>query len=60
MKARTTKLVLSAGVLLLPLLICELLRAQVGGAQLSGTVTGPSGAVVRNATVCQEFAHRSD
>ena len=57
MKARTTKLVLSAGVLLLPLLICELLRAQVGGAQLSGTVTGPSGAVVLNATVSVKNLH---
>jgi hypothetical protein len=41
MKARATKLVLGVGILLLPLLISESLRAQVADAELSGNITNP-------------------
>jgi hypothetical protein len=51
MKDTAAKLVLGVGILMLPLLISEPLRAQVAEAGLSGTVTDSSGYVVPNATI---------
>jgi hypothetical protein len=51
MKTRATQFALSVGVAMLVLLISARLQAQVGGAALSGTVTGPSGAGVPNAKI---------
>jgi hypothetical protein len=47
MKAKAAKLILGMGILMLPVA----LPAQVADAALSGTITGPSGAVVPNANV---------
>jgi hypothetical protein len=51
MKPRCARLMLAVGVLLLPLLVSNPGQCQVADASLSGTVTGPSGAVVPNAKV---------
>jgi len=51
MKAIATKLVLWFGIVMIPLLISEPLRAQAAGAMLSGTVTDSSGAVIPNAKI---------
>lgn len=50
MKANGAKILLGAGILLLSLLVLPALTAQVAGTVLSGTVSGPLGAVP-NATV---------
>ena len=51
MKARAAKLVLGAGILMLPVLVSAPLRAQVAAATLAGTITNQSGAVVANAKI---------
>ncbi len=51
MKARVTRLVLGVGILMLPLLTSEPLRAQVADGMLSGTITDPAGGVVPNAKI---------
>jgi hypothetical protein len=51
MKARASKIFLGVGILVLPVLLSGLLRAQVADATLSGTVTDPSGTIVQNAKV---------
>src|ERR1700674_3840231 len=51
MKVRAAKLVLVVGILMLPLLVSEPLRAQVADATLSGTITDPSGKAVPSAKI---------
>jgi hypothetical protein len=51
MKARVSKIFLGVGILMLPVLLSGLLRAQVADATLSGTVTDPSGTIVQNAKI---------
>jgi hypothetical protein len=51
MKSKAAKLIVGAGILLLSTQFPAPLRAQVGGAVLSGTVTDSSGKVVSNAKV---------
>jgi hypothetical protein len=51
MKARAAQLLPAVGILVLPLLISGPMRAQTPDAALSGTVRGPSGAVVASARV---------
>lgn len=51
MKSRAARLIVGAGILILPMFISAPLHAQVADAALSGTVTDPSGAAVANAKI---------
>ncbi|MGO9862255.1 MAG: carboxypeptidase-like regulatory domain-containing protein [Terriglobales bacterium] len=51
MRVKATQLILSLEILMLALLLSLPLRAQVAGAVLSGTVTGPAGAVPPHAKI---------
>jgi len=51
MNPKVAKLALAMGILMLGLLFSDAVRAQAAGADLSGTITEPSGTVVTNAKV---------